>query len=162
MKQPLIPQPNIDTTFLTQMANQKDISEHLNRINQHSGPIYSSMTQDGTQSPPDNRTEIRQDSTMPGSRGDGNRRNETAINNDYALVPKGDDIYTKTMQSFKESMQGEDEKDKKIRREVQETQYMATNPQLTMNNGRMDDKAPEYVTFKRQNITRWGVVSQLI
>ena len=55
---------------------------------------------------------------MPGSRGDANRRNETAINNDYALVPKGDDIYTKTMQSFKESMQGEDEKDKKIRREV--------------------------------------------
>lgn len=31
-----------------------------------------------------------------------------------------------------------------------------------MKDGRFDDKAPEYVTFKRQNITRWGVVSMLI
>lgn len=36
---------------------------------------------------------------------------------------------------------------------------MATNPQLVMKNGRFDDKGQEYTTFKRQNITKWGVVS---
>lgn len=36
---------------------------------------------------------------------------------------------------------------------------MATNPQLVMKNGRFDDKGQEYKTFKRQNITKWGVVS---
>ena len=39
---------------------------------------------------------------------------------------------------------------------------MATNPQLIMRNGRFDDQGPEYTAFKRQNITRWGGLSQLM
>ena len=36
-----------------------------------------------------------------------------------------------------------------MRLEVQETQYMATNQQLTMQDGKFDDKSAEYVAFKR-------------
>ena len=39
---------------------------------------------------------------------------------------------------------------------------MASNPQIFMKNGRFDENGPEYIAFKRQNITRWGVVSQLM
>ena len=39
---------------------------------------------------------------------------------------------------------------------------MATNPQLTLKKGKFDDKSQEFVQFKRQNITKWGVVSQLM
>lgn len=31
-----------------------------------------------------------------------------------------------------------------------------------MKHGKFDEEAPEYVAFKRQNITKWGVVSQLM
>ena len=31
-----------------------------------------------------------------------------------------------------------------------------------MKNGRFDEASPEYAQFKRQNITKWGVVSQLM
>ena len=39
---------------------------------------------------------------------------------------------------------------------------MATNPQLILKNGKFDEASPEYAPFKRQNITKWGVVSQLM
>ena len=44
-----MPQPNVDTTFLTQLGGQRDISEHLNRItknatNDDGNNIYSAMT----------------------------------------------------------------------------------------------------------------------
>ena len=39
---------------------------------------------------------------------------------------------------------------------------MATNPQLVLRNGRFDVSSSDYVHFKRQNITRWGVISQLM
>ena len=64
-------------------------------------------------------------------------------------MPRSDDIYTRTMQSYKESIDGENEQEKKMRLEVQETQYMATNQQLTMVDGKFDDKSQEYIAFKR-------------
>ena len=39
---------------------------------------------------------------------------------------------------------------------------MATNPQLIMKSGKFDTDSAEYAQFKRQNITKWGVVSQLM
>ena len=39
---------------------------------------------------------------------------------------------------------------------------MATNPQITIKNGSYITDHKEYVTFKRQYITRWGVISQIM
>jgi len=38
---------------------------------------------------------------------------------------------------------------------------MATNPFLIMKKGSFVQEAPEFQTFKRQNITKWGVISNL-
>lgn len=50
----------------------------------------------------------------------------------------------------------------KMQAQQRETQYMATNAQLVLKQGKFDEKSPEYAQFKRQNITKWGVVSQLM
>ena len=50
----------------------------------------------------------------------------------------------------------------KMQTQQRETQYMSTNPQLVLKKGKFDDTSPEYIQFKRQNITKWGVVSQLM
>ena len=39
---------------------------------------------------------------------------------------------------------------------------MATTPQLVLKQGKFDDKSTEYNQFKRQNITKWGTLSQLM
>ena len=39
---------------------------------------------------------------------------------------------------------------------------MATNPQLIMRGGIFDVTTSEYISFKRQNITKWGVISQIM
>ena len=39
---------------------------------------------------------------------------------------------------------------------------MATTPQLVLKSGKFDDKSTEYNQFKRQNITKWGTLSQLM
>ena len=91
-----MPQPNVDTTFLTQMGAQRDISEHLNRITKHAttndGNIYSAMTQNG----PGSQAAHRESNEHIGetASGDGGfaNRYDTADNPDaYALVPRKDD-----------------------------------------------------------------------
>ena len=39
---------------------------------------------------------------------------------------------------------------------------MATNPQLILSQGKFDIESPEYQQFKRQNITKWGITSQVM
>ena len=39
---------------------------------------------------------------------------------------------------------------------------MATNPQIMMRNGRFDVDSTEYAAFKRKNITKWGIISQIM
>lgn len=36
------------------------------------------------------------------------------------------------------------------------------NQQITLKNGYTDEAMPEFIAFKRQNITRWGGISYLI
>ena len=77
-----------------------------------------------------------------------------------------DDLLAKTYQSFQLQQEGmtQDEADEfqKMQSQHRETQYMATNPQLIMKGGKFDDNSAEYAQFKRQNITKWGVCSQLM
>ena len=92
----------------------------------------------------------------------------SAGKNSYALVAKrpDEDLLNKTYQSFMLQQEGmtQEEADEfqKMQSQQRETQYMATNPQLIMKKGKFDDTTPEYAQFKRQNITKWGVVSQLM
>ena len=37
-------QPNVDTTFLTQLGGRTDITEHLNRISQQNEGVYSGLS----------------------------------------------------------------------------------------------------------------------
>lgn len=38
---------------------------------------------------------------------------------------------------------------------------MAANPQLMMKEGKFDEESPEFQQFKRQNITKWGSLTQV-
>ena len=150
----------MDTTFLTQFGGQQDISQHINRIsNQNPPPPYSGMTQ-----------KIQSDrGNSPQRVGSQDRAYSSGEEqNNYALVVRRDedDLLAKTYQSFKLQQEGmtQAEADHFQQATVanRETQYMATNPQLVMKKGKFDEVCPEFVTFKRQNITRWGIVSQLL
>lgn len=106
--QQLMPQNNVDTTFLTQLGGQRDITEHLNRITSTGkDQPYSSMTNDKKDSRP---VEMRINSRVVSR--ELQNRIETASDkgkNDYALVPvRNDDenILTKTFQSFKLQQDG--------------------------------------------------------
>jgi len=46
--------------------------------------------------------------------------------------------------------------------EQRETQYMATNAQLTLRGGAVDTESKDFINFKRANITKWGVISQIM
>ena len=65
-------------------------------------------------------------------------------------MPKRDDndLLAKTYQSFKLQQEGmtQEEADEFQRMQSQhrETQYMATNPQLILKNGKFDESTPEY------------------
>ena len=39
---------------------------------------------------------------------------------------------------------------------------MATNAQLVMRSGVFDTENKDYIAFKRANITRWGVIYQIM
>ena len=39
---------------------------------------------------------------------------------------------------------------------------MATNAQLVMRSGAFDLENKDYIAFKRANITRWGVIFQIM
>jgi hypothetical protein len=56
----------------------------------------------------------------------------------------------------------QDSIDMNAQRKNQETAHIATNPQLIMNKGRFDEESAEYLQFKRQNIMKWGIISQLL
>lgn len=90
--------------------------------------------------------------------------------NMYALVPKppeGEDLLSKTYESFQLQnerglTQQEADDFQRAQKQRKETHYMATNPQLTMQNGKFDVESPEYQQFKRQNITKWGATNQVM
>jgi hypothetical protein len=39
---------------------------------------------------------------------------------------------------------------------------MASNATIMLKNGRFDDQQPQFVQFKRQNIIKWGAISQIM
>lgn len=43
-----------------------------------------------------------------------------------------------------------------------ENEYMSQNPTILMRNGHFDENEPGFIQFKRQNIIKWGAISQIM
>ena len=80
----ILPQPNVDTTFLTQMGGNPNIQEHLNRISQPPMPGSTAGKSGG-----DSRAGLPQSSG--GGAANIANRIDTASDNAYAIVPKRDE-----------------------------------------------------------------------